>query len=103
MSRYGMKIAVEYDDRLLSFPNQVEAEITLLGLKDDCLSHIDSLSNQNTIFKPDFTPDSLKKLEKWFFELFENVSFRNIGTNQSEFETCMAMYFGEVAVKNNKA
>jgi hypothetical protein len=103
MSRNGMKLAESYDNKLLSFPNQQEAEKTLLALKDEFIARILSLSNNASIFKADFTPDSLKHLEKWFFELYENNLFGNIGTSQSEFETCMAIYFGNVAVENKKA
>jgi hypothetical protein len=103
MSRYGIKLATEYGNKLLSFSNQEEAEKTLLGLKDECLARISSLAGNSTMFTPDFTPDSLIQMEKWFFELYGTNSFDKIGTSQPEFETSMAMYFGEVTVKNNKA
>jgi hypothetical protein len=98
-----MKLAEAYGDKLLSFPNQKEAEKMLIDLKNGRLVRINALSSNTVMFKPDFTSNSLKGLEKWFFELYENNSFGDIGTSQSEFETCVAMYFGEVAVKNNKA
>lgn len=98
-----MQLALEYGKQLLSFSCQEEAEKTLLSLKDACLKRIDVLASNQGTFMLDFTPDSLKKMEAWFFELFQGNKFRDIGTSQQEFETCMAMYFGEVAVKNNKA
>jgi hypothetical protein len=41
-------------------------------------------------------------LEKWYFELYEKNKFDKLGLDRNEFEKAMAIYFGEVVVRNNK-
>jgi hypothetical protein len=48
----------------------------------------------------DFSPDSLKKIESWYFNLYEKSGFKNLGTDRNSFEEYIATYFGEVVVRN---
>ena len=41
-------------------------------------------------------------LEKWYFDLYEKQSFGQVGLTQEEFESMMAVYWGEVIIKNNE-
>jgi hypothetical protein len=60
-------------------------------------------AKNNIGFKPDYSPKSLKQLEKWYFQLYETKSFQIIGINRESFETCMAIYFGETAFRSENA
>jgi hypothetical protein len=40
-------------------------------------------------------------LEKWYFDLRDTDAFRNISIKREIFESCMAVYFGETAVRNS--
>jgi hypothetical protein len=48
----------------------------------------------------DYSPESLKSLEAWYFEMFEGDSFGTIGATREQFERWMAVYLGAVLVKN---
>ena len=51
-------------------------------------------------FAADYTPESLKNLERWYFELMETNGFKALGVSREDFECCMASYFCELAVRN---
>lgn len=99
MSRKGMKAALEYGKRLPEFPDHQSAETDLFQLRDQLIKEISDASLQSDIFSPDFSPESLKSLEKWYFILWETDSFRKTGMDRKHFERCMAMYKGEVYVR----
>ena len=54
------------------------------------------------MFVPDYSVESLKKLEKIYFNLCESDGFAGAGFAKKEFESAMSMYFGEVIVRNNR-
>lgn len=54
------------------------------------------------MFFPDYTVESLKRIEKWYFDLYEKQSFDKAGFTQEEFESMMSVYWGEVIIKNNE-
>lgn len=66
------------------------------------LKKLDSFSAQNSYFLPDYTVESLKRIEKWYYDLYEKGKFHKVGFTRNKFERIMSVYFGEVAVKNNK-
>lgn len=45
----------------------------------------------------------MKKLEAWYFQLWESNSFEKLRINRETFERCMSFYFGEVAHRNSGA
>lgn len=100
MSREGMKAAQEHGEQLPSFPDQPSAELALFGRRDELIRQLTAAADRSTTFSADFSPESLKSLEKWYFELWETKSFSALGTERAEFERWMAMYFGEVMVRN---
>lgn len=100
MSRYGLKIARLFGKTLPAFSSQAEAETVLLAFRDAKLRRIHELASNSPDFRPDYTPESLKALERLYFQLYESKSFEKIGSTREEFEECMAMYFGEVVVRN---
>ena len=101
MSKYSLNVAQQYGENLESFNSLDEAEQYFLSYRNSLLNRLENICKNNFSFMPDYTADSLKQLEKWYFDLFENNSFDDIGLNQEEFEEIMSIYFGEVAVRNN--
>ena len=69
-----------------------------MAFRDARLQRIQDISTSAPEFATDYSPDSLKGLENWYFCLWDTESFEKQGTTIDEFEECMAMYFGEVMV-----
>lgn len=101
MSKYSLNIAHQYGEKLESFNSLEEAKQYFLSYKDSLLKRLEDLCKDNSFFSPDYTIDSLKQLEKWYFGLFENNLFDTIGLDREEFENLMSIYFGAVVVRNN--
>ena len=101
MSKYSLNIAHQYGEKLESFNSLDEAKQYFLSYKDSLLKRLEDLCKDNSFFSPDYTIDSLKQLEKWYFGLFENNLFDTIGLDREEFENLMSIYFGAVVVRNN--
>ncbi len=72
----------------------------LFGERDRRLHRIVELAASSNTFAADYTPESLKNLEKWYFELWESDGFGRLSVARDEFERCMASYFCEIAVRN---
>jgi hypothetical protein len=100
LSRYGLKIAKLFGKKLPAYVSQANAEKELFAFRDVRLQRLNALALASNTFEPDSSPESLKSLEIWYFELWENNTFKSINTKREEFEECMAMYFGNVVVKN---
>jgi hypothetical protein len=102
MSRYGMEIAMLVGERLPVFRSRKEAEAALFRQRDEWLSRfIEVAQLSGGSFTADFTPESLKGLEGWYFELIEADAFNvRVPLSRDEFEASMGVYFGEVAVRN---
>jgi hypothetical protein len=101
MSRQGMKAALEYGQQLPAFPDRKSAEIKLFQLRDKLIRQITDAAAGTDLFLADYSPESLKALEKWYFELYDTKSFKKIGLDRKIFEQSMSMYYGEVIVRNN--
>ena len=102
MSRYGLKIAKLFGKKLPAYSSQADAQRHLYAFRDDRLHRLSKLALASDKFEVDSSPESLKALEAWYFELWETNAFKSIQTSREEFEECMAMYFGHVVVKNMK-
>lgn len=102
MSRYGLQIARKYGEKLKTFHDVSEAQEYFLSCKERLLNELATICKQNSAFLPDYSIESLKKIEKWYFELYENKEFQKLGVTKDEFESMMSVYFGEVVVKNNE-
>ena len=92
MSKHSLSIAVKYGETLREFRDQFEAEDYYISYKNDLLNRLKAISVQASAFFPDYTIESLKKLEKWYFDLYEKQSFDKVGLTQEEFESMMAVY-----------
>ena len=100
MGWLGLKIAKAFGQKLPAFSSQSDAEYHLFAHRDARLQRIANLAASSDVFFADFTPESLKNLEQWYFILWESDGFGALGISREEFESCMAMYVSEVAVQN---
>jgi hypothetical protein len=100
MSRAGLLAAKLFGAKLPAFRDLEEAERALERRRDELLLTLTDLSRHSATFRADGGPESLKDLERWYFELLEGAGFRSIGTDQETFERAIAMYLGEVLVRN---
>jgi hypothetical protein len=103
MSRQAREIAILHGRSLPMFRSQQEAEEALFTRRDKHLALLSKAAESYPAFEADFGPESLKTLERWYFVLYEAGAFHRIGVGRDTFETCMAMYFGETAVRDAAA
>jgi hypothetical protein len=100
MSKAGLLAAGRFGESLPAFRDQTEAEGALRSRRDDLLQRLAVWSQRSTSFRCDLSPESLKRLEGWYFELVGGPGVRSIGTDEETFERAMAMYLGAVFVRN---
>jgi len=98
MSKTGLVAAGLFGEGLPAFRDQAEAERALRWRRDELLGLLADWSLRSTVFRADFSPESLKGLERWYFDLLDDLGFRSIGTDQDTFERAIAMYLGAVFV-----
>lgn len=102
MSEHSLNTAMKYGEILNEFSDISEAENYFISYKDNLLNRLKAIRSQDSAFFPDYTIESLKHLEKWYFDLYEKNAFDKLGLLQKEFENIMSVYWGEVIIKNNK-
>jgi hypothetical protein len=95
-----MKIAESFGRTLAAFRTAGDARSQLFAERDERLTKMKALAAKSEGFAADDTPESLKKMEAWYFQLVDGDGFRALGTSREEFEQCMATYFCQVAVTN---
>lgn len=103
MSRAGRRAADELGRSLPRYESQEDAERALFAQRDLLLDRLRTAAAASSSFQCDFTPDSLKTLERWYFALREHGTVATSGLSPETFERCMAMYLGEVIVRNHPA
>jgi hypothetical protein len=101
MSRPGMIAAAELAKTLPAFQSLAEAEAQLYAFRDERLSLVGKLSEASSDFQPTYQPDSLKALERWWFDLAESDGFARLGVQPETFEECIGMYLLETAVRHS--
>ncbi len=69
--------------------------------RDQLLRELTASAPASETFSPTFQAESLKNLERWYFELYERNGFAQAGTTRERFERAIAMYVGETAVRSN--
>jgi hypothetical protein len=100
MSRTGRIAAKLFGQKLPAFADPVDAQGVLYRRRDELLGRLRDVAGQSGAFRPDFSPESLKDLERWYFELVEGGGFRSIGADEDSLERTIAMYLGAVLVRN---
>src|SRR5579883_2991549 len=101
MSKYGLYIACLYGEQLPAFNSLPEAENALFSERDHYLRLLETLSAATSQFRADYSAQSLKHLEKWYFALLDLRAFDAGNVSQADFEIAMGYYFGEVARRND--
>jgi hypothetical protein len=100
MGKSGINAALMYGDLLPSFRNQQRAEKYFYSYIEKHLKLLGKLSKKTKEFDMDYTPESLKRIELWYFQLYLGKKFAEISANRQKFERCINVYFGEVVVRN---
>jgi len=103
MSKAGRRAADDHGRTLPRYGSQEEAERALFAERDLLLDRLRSAAAASPSFQFDFTPESLKALEHWYFDARERRTSAKDGLSPETFERCMAMYLGEVIVRNHAA
>ena len=103
MSRAGRRAADDLGRTLPRYGSQEEAEQALFDQRDLLLGRLRTAAAASPSFQFDLTPESLKTLERWYFEVRECGTFARYGLSPETFGRCIAMYLGEVIVKNHAA
>lgn len=94
-----LRWAWEKGENYPSFSSQAEAESILLDIRDMHLRLLAKAADRSSVFQVDYSPESLIRLESWYFELVKSGGFQEIGIDRVTFELCMDTYEGEVAVR----
>jgi len=100
MTRRGLQNALQRDSTLPTFTSRDEAERDLFQFRDDFRTEILLLAKQSEIHL-DFSPESLKALEKWYFDLLARDGFQQLGITKSQFERCIGFYTCFVYTEND--
>ena len=98
MNNYGQEVARLFGAALPAFRSLDEARSALFAERDARLVLMNRAASNSGVFRADSTPESLKKMEAWYFLLAELDGFRALGMIREEFEGLMATYFCHVAV-----
>ena len=99
MSRKGMEIARTFGEQLPRFDNLSEAEPELMRVRDSLLDKLKHAAVSAGV-ELDESGDSLKILERWYFELIQSGGFESVGLTRDVFERGISMYLGAVIVRN---
>jgi hypothetical protein len=99
MSKQGLKIAKEHAGGLPRFESLADAERTLFAKRERLLRRLQEAAGSSPVVQLDYSPESLKRLEAWYFRLLRD-SFDAVGIGREEFEQAVSMYLGEVLSKS---
>lgn len=101
MSSHSRAVARSHGRRSPAFAGKREARAALVAERDRQLSHLRVWAERAGEAGLDATPESLKRLEAWYFRLVAGRGFRALGTSREAFEDGMASYFGHVVVSTH--
>ncbi len=103
MAKQSRSLALQHGENLPRFANPKEAANYYFDFRDKHLALLSEAAPKYPSFQPDYSAESLKQLERWYFHLYETDSFHAAGIDRATIETCMAMYFGETTVCSAQA
>lgn len=101
MSEHSLIIALKFGEKLKEFDDISQAEKYFISYKDELLNKLKVICGQSVGFFPDYSIESLKNIEKLYFQLYHDNTFGKLGLSQRQFESIMSVYWGEVVIKNN--
>jgi hypothetical protein len=97
MSGRGLDIAREHGERQPAFSSASEAKAALLSLRDQRLAQVRAWTHHGGAFAADATPESLKALEAWYFDVLEGGAAA-LNATIGELDGAVGAYFGQVLV-----
>ncbi len=100
MTKAGLEAALGYGKSLKEFNNDSEAEKYFFDYKKRMIKEFEQICSRTEVFEADYTVDSLKTLERWYFDIWETNDFASFEVSREVFEIMMALYFDETVVKN---
>jgi hypothetical protein len=100
MSKAGMTIALTHGSNLPAFPDEETAMRELLRARDDDIDYLRDLAASSQRFEPTFSPDSLKDLELFYFDLVNEERFEADSEERRRLRSAVATYLGAVLVKH---
>jgi len=103
MSKQGHKSALQVGRSLPVHKTREEAEKFYFSYRDKALKSIAKLAKKHPEYQLDFSPESLKNLEKLYFDLLDKKAYSKyelLGLTFKRMEQLLAIYYGEVFIKN---
>src|SRR4029078_4531596 len=85
---------------LRGFPHNEPAVRALLRARDDDIDYLRDLAASSQRFEPTFSPDSLKDLELFYFDLVNEERFEADSEERRRLRSAVATYLGAVLVKH---
>jgi hypothetical protein len=101
MTTAGRKAALSHGEQLPTFESPEVAESSLLGLRDQLLAELQRLVKETGFGQLDFSPMSLKAVEKWFFTTAESPGFASYSADSEVVRKAVGVYLGEVLVRSD--
>jgi hypothetical protein len=98
LSRKALEIAIRHAETLPAFSDPADAERVLFAYRDRALDLLSEIAGRLPDLVLDDTPETLKRLEQCYFHLHETGGFAAAGCTREQFESCLAMKFGSIAV-----
>lgn len=102
MSAAGRKAALEHGDKLPQFGGPNEAAAALIAEKDVAVAGLLADCQSSPDVALDFSPDSLLRLEQWYFDRTSQRRFFGMVrvADPEVLARWCALYFGEVVVRS---
>ena len=98
-SKKSYELFLKHGESLKSFSSKEKAEEFFFSLKDYLIKELESLCLKYNLFNMDYTIESIKNIEKVYFDLYEKSEFKKIGISREEFEDALGIYWGECAIR----
>ena len=100
MSKAGLVVALTHGSNLPAFPDQETALRELFRSRDDGLDYLRDLAASSRRFGATLTPESLKDLELWYFDLVNEERFDADSEDRRRLNSAVAAYLGAVLVRH---
>jgi hypothetical protein len=99
MGKAGLQAAADHGKQLPIFRTLADARQELFALRAHHLAVLSNAAEGRSPASLDRSPESLKPLEAWYFQLLDTDSFGATGPSRAEFERGLPFYFGEVLAR----
>src|SRR5256885_1690153 len=96
MTKLGLDAARHHGELLPRFASLSEAQDALFSHRDRLLADLCAAATRIKRFTCDYSADSLKSLELWYFHLLESEGFVAAGLTREVMEQAISIYLGQV-------